>query len=183
MKLTDEELISRFRQSGDNEWIGYLLQRYTVLLLGVAMKYLKDRSCAEDAVQQVFYKALTHFPESEIQNFKGWLYVLMRNYCLQQLRERKYNVAGDGIQHLAAAEEQYEMLQQKEYTLEQMNEALNELNEDQRRTVVLFYLHKMSYQQIMDRTGYSYMQVKSFIQNGKRNLKMLLVKKLGRSER
>ncbi len=56
--------------------------------LGVALKYLKDRTQAEDAVQQVFLKALTHLPQEEILNFKGWLYVLMRNHCLQQLRDK-----------------------------------------------------------------------------------------------
>ena len=83
--LTDEELLQRYRESGNAEWLGHLLQRYTMLMLGVALKYLKQKEQAEDAVQQVFYKTLTHLPEGEILNFKGWLYVLMRNHCLQLL--------------------------------------------------------------------------------------------------
>ena len=69
-------------------WLGYLLQRYTALLLGVALKYLKNKTYAEDAVQQVFEKVLTHMPKEDILNFKGWLYILMRNHCLQQLRDK-----------------------------------------------------------------------------------------------
>ncbi|HRO43868.1 MAG TPA: sigma-70 family RNA polymerase sigma factor [Flavipsychrobacter sp.] len=176
---SDEELLARFQQSRDNVWLGHLLQRYTILLFGVAMKYLKDKDAAEDAVQQVFYKVLTHLPEGEIQNFKGWLYVLMRNHCLQQLRERNFKAPEETLEQIAAAGDAKEELLWKDYTLDQMNEALKELNEEQRQTVVMFYLQKKTYQQIVEQTGYSYMQVKSFIQNGKRNLKMILLKKIG----
>jgi DNA-directed RNA polymerase specialized sigma24 family protein len=57
--LSDEELLAAYKASGDNHWLGHLLQRYTGLLLGVALKYLKNKTLAEDAVQQVFMKALT----------------------------------------------------------------------------------------------------------------------------
>jgi RNA polymerase sigma factor (sigma-70 family) len=177
--LTDDELLQRYRHSGDNEWLGILLQRYTLLLLGVAMKYLKEKDSAEDAVQHVFYQALTHFPDEEMQNFKGWLYVLTRNYCLQQLRKSRVMDLDTRIESIAIASDTIDELRWKEYSIEQMNEALKELNDTQRETVVMFYLQKLSYQQIMERTGYTYMQVKSFIQNGKRNLKMILTKKLG----
>lgn len=181
--LSDDDLLLAFRQSGDNEWLGRLLQRYTVLLFGVAMKYLKEEEQAQDAVQQVFLKALTHFPQGEIQNFKGWLYVLMRNHCFQLLRDKTYHVPEESIGHIPAPEHtsQNDYIQQ-EATLDQMNEALHELGEEQRMSVVLFYLQKLSYQQIMERTGFSFAQVKSYIQNGKRNLKLLLLKKLGQEK-
>jgi RNA polymerase sigma factor (sigma-70 family) len=178
---TDEELLERYRSTGDNRWLGTLLERYTLLLLGVAMKYLKDREEAGDAVQQIFLKTLTHLPKGEIQNFKGWLYVLMRNHCLQALRDKTYNAPEEALQYVAAAGDGKEELQWKEYSLEQMNEALKEINEEQRKVITMFYLEKLSYQQITERTGYSFMQVKSHIQNGKRNLKLSLLKKLGKT--
>ena len=156
-----------------------LLQRYTLLLLGVAMKYLKDKELAQDAVQQIFLKALTHLPKEEIQNFKGWLYVLMRNHCLQYLRDKQYHADEAVLGNIAAATPDTEELKLKDHTIEQMNAALLELNEEQRKVVALFYLHKQSYEQIMHQTGYSFAQVKSYIQNGKRNLKLILLKKLG----
>ncbi|MCD6062635.1 MAG: sigma-70 family polymerase sigma factor [Flavipsychrobacter sp.] len=156
-----------------------LLQRYTLLLLGVAMKYLKDKELAQDAVQQIFLKALTHLPKDEIQNFKGWLYVLMRNHCLQYLRDRHHHADDSALDNVSATITDTEELKLKDYTLEQMNAALEELNEEQRKAVVLFYLKKQSYEQIMQQTGYSFAQVKSYIQNGKRNLKLILLKKLG----
>lgn len=176
---TDEQLLQAFRSSGDNQWLGCLLQRYTMLLLGVAMKYLKDKDEAQDAVQHIFLKAITHLPQGEILNFKGWLYILMRNHCLQLLRDKSYKLPEEVLGNIPAAANGMEDIKWHEYTLEQMNIALQELNEDQKNCVVLFYLEKKSYQQIMDQTGFNFAQVKSFIQNGKRNLKIILLKKLG----
>ncbi|MGN6569344.1 MAG: RNA polymerase sigma factor [Flavipsychrobacter sp.] len=176
-KLSDEELLQAYRTSKDNTWLGYLLQRYTMLLLGVAMKYLKDKELAQDAVQQVFEKALTHLPQEEIHNFKGWLYILMRNHCLQILRDKSYFINDEWLQNVAA-ENNKDELRQKDHSLDQMEAALKELNDVQRQAIVLFYLQKQSYQQIMEQTGFSFEQVKSYIQNGKRNLKLIMEKKL-----
>lgn len=179
-QLTDEELLVRYRHRGDNQWLGLLLARYTMLLLGVAMKYLKDRQQAQDAVQQIFLKALTHLPQGEIQNFKGWLYILMRNHCLQQLREKTYLAGEEALAYTPADDTEGKAVHlQQEYTLAQMHTALRELDANQRQAVELFYLHKQSYQQIMAHTGWSFMQVKSYIQNGKRNLRTILLTKLG----
>jgi RNA polymerase sigma factor (sigma-70 family) len=177
--LSDEQLLQAYRRDGDNQWLGYLLQRYTGLLLGVALKYLKDRSAAEDAVQHVFETTLTRLPQEPILNFKGWLYILMRNHCLQLLRDRTFNAGEDLIAYMPAQELDKEELNWQEHTLAQMNEALQMLNEEQRVSVTLFYLERRSYEQIIASTGYTFMQVKSYIQNGKRNLKTILTKKLG----
>jgi len=177
--LTDEELLHNYRADGDNQWLGYLLLRYTTLLFGVALKYLKDKNQAEDAVQQVFEKVLTHFPKEDIYNFKGWLYILMRNHCLQQLRDKSYNADQAAWEHLPVTETDKEELLWHDHSLQQMEDAIQLLNEEQKSTIVLFYLKKYSYEQIIAKTGYTFMQVKSFIQNGKRNLKTILSKKLG----
>jgi RNA polymerase sigma factor (sigma-70 family) len=177
--LSDEELLRAYRADKDSQWLGYVLQRYTTLLLGVAFKYLKDKALAEDAVQQVFLKVLTHLPQEEILNFKGWLYVLMRNLCLQQLRDKTHIADEAALAFVPARETDKDELQWQEQTLEQMNDAIEMLNEEQRKTIVLFYLKKQSYDQIIEQTGFSFMQVKSYIQNGKRNLKTFLLKKSG----
>lgn len=180
--LTDDELLANYRAGGDNLWLGYLLQRYTALLLGVALKYLKNKAYAEDAVQQVFEKVLTHLPKEEILNFKGWLYILMRNHCLQQLRDKTYSADETALKYIPEPETDTEEIKWHEHTLRQMNEGLAMLNEEQRKTIVLFYLKKYSYEQIIAETGYTFMQVKSYIQNGKRNLKTILLKKLGKGQ-
>lgn len=175
-QMTDEALLAQFRSNGDNTLLGVLLQRYTLLLLGVGMKYLKDKDGAQDAVQQVFLKAITHMPKEEIQNFKGWLYILMRNHCLQLLRDKHYLTEESAISHVAAEESDKELLLWKDKTLEQMQPALQQLEAAQRQCISLFYLEKQSYKQIMERTGYTFEQVKSYIQNGKRNLKQILLR-------
>lgn len=175
---TDEELLSRFRATSDNEWLGILLQRYTVLLLGVAIKYLKDKEQATDAVQQVFLKAITSIPKDEIQNFKGWLYILMRNHCFQLLRDRKYHQPEETLYtHTQPTEPDVKTLREQEEEIERMKEALNELDESQKVCISMFYLQKKTYQQIMDEKGFSFMQVKSYIQNGKRRLKTIMSSK------
>lgn len=179
-KLSDEELLRAFRVANDNQWLGYLLQRYTALLLGVAMKYLKNKAYAEDAVQQVFVKALTALPREEILNFKGWLYVLMRNHCLQMLRDHTNSSGIPLPEFLAQEEPDKETVLWQEHTLGQLEEAMEHLNPEQKKSIELFYLKNQSYEQIITQTGYTFMQVKSYIQNGKRNLKMILLRKSGK---
>ena len=158
-----------------------LLQRYTLLLLGVCMKYLKDEEEAKDAVQQIFLKVITELPKYKVEYFKSWLYMVARNHCLMKIRD------DHGRNHQKLEEETYKMPEenagpqvyiQKDLELELMEATLKELNPEQKRCVTLFYLEKQSYQQIADSTGYTVMQVKSHIQNGKRNLKILMNKKM-----
>jgi RNA polymerase sigma-70 factor (ECF subfamily) len=177
--LSDDDLLLHYRRTGDAEWLGHLLQRYTVLLLGVAMKYLKDKDGAHDAVQAVFLKALTHLPVGEIQNFKGWLYIITRNYCLQYLRDHRYKAGEEALERLPGVESDgNEEAILREQSLTNLESAIGELAEEQRISVTLFYLQKISYADITARTGYSFAQVKSYIQNGRRNLKLILQKRL-----
>lgn len=175
--LTDEELLTAYRRDGDNQWLGFLLQRYTALLLGVAYKYLGERSAAEDAVQHVFETTLTHLPQEPILNFKGWLYVLMRNHCLQQLRNRPFLQGEEAFAH-SPQDDAMENLLQLEHSLDQLAACLQLLGAEQRTTITMFYLEKKTYEQIMSATGFTFMQVKSYIQNGKRNLKHIIEKKM-----
>jgi RNA polymerase sigma factor (sigma-70 family) len=183
--MTDQDLLEKFRQSTDNSWLGFLLERYTLLLFGVCMKYLKNEEEAKDAVQQIFLKALTELPKYKVDYFKSWLYTIARNHCLMKLRDKgKQTVEINERMSLAqSAEEEnkqlFHQMKDREFTL--MNEALNELTEEQKTCIEEFYLGQKTYQQIADKTGFNYMQVKSYIQNGKRNLKILLQKRLGQS--
>ncbi|OSZ81799.1 hypothetical protein CAP35_00590 [Chitinophagaceae bacterium IBVUCB1] len=175
--LSDEALLLAYQRQKDNALLGILLQRYTLLLLGVAMKYMKDKTNAQDAVQQVFLKTITHLPAEPVQNFKGWLYILMRNHCLQILRDKQYLTEDSILELTPIAEDDRDERIWKEATLEKIEPAIAQLEEQQRVCITLFYLQKKSYKQITDGTGYSFEQVKSYIQNGKRNLKILLTKK------
>jgi len=179
--ITDQELLEKFHADHDNEWLGILLQRYTLLLLGVCMKYLKNEEEAKDSVQQIFLKVIQELHKYKVEYFKSWLYMVAKNHCLMKLRERQGKIATELTERLTATpdeETDRTALLQNDHTLNLMEEALKELNSEQQQCVTLFYLEKKSYQEITETTGYSMLQVKSYIQNGKRNLKILIEKKL-----
>ena len=107
--------------------------------------------------------------------------MVAKNHCLMKLRDRPGRISTDVKEQMAVTHAEDESLKlhiEKDRQLELMNECLQELNNEQKQCVTLFYLEKRSYQEIADQTGYSMMQVKSYIQNGKRNLKNLLEKKM-----
>jgi RNA polymerase sigma factor (sigma-70 family) len=177
--ISDQELLEYYYADNNQEWLGILLQRYTLLLLGVCMKYLKDETEARDCVQQIFLKVLTEAPKYKIEYFKSWLYMVAKNHCLMRLRYKGAKSVKELTDHnLAEQETDRQDILQNEKTYELLEESMQELNEEQKICVDLFYLQKKSYQQIADRTAFSLMQVKSYIQNGKRNLKIILERKL-----
>ena len=178
--ITDQELLERFYADRDNQWLGILLERYTLLLLGVCMKYLKNEEQARDSVQQIFLKAITELQKYKVEYFKSWVYMVAKNHCLMQLRDKpgKNTIEVRDSIPAETIETDKESLLLNEKTYEYMDEALKELNADQQLCVTLFYMEKKSYQQIADQTGYSMMQVKSHIQNGKRNMRLLIEKKM-----
>ena len=178
--ISDQELLERFYADRDNQWLGILLERYTLLLLGVCMKYLKNEELARDSVQQIFLKAITELQKYRVEYFKSWIYMVAKNHCLMQLRDKSGKNTIEVKDSIAAEvdETDKESLLSNERTYEYMGEALKELNADQQLCVTLFYMEKKSYQQIAEQTGYSMMQVKSHIQNGKRNMRILIEKKM-----
>ena len=177
--ISDTQLLELFYSDRNQKWIGILLERYTLLLLGLCMKYLKNEEEAKDCVQQIFLKVLTEIPKYKVEYFKSWLYMVAKNQCLMKLREKGVKDLKELTEHIVADEDvNKEVYLQNELTYHYLEEAINELSEEQRVCVTLFYLQKASYTQISEQTAYSLLQVKSYIQNGKRNLKLLLQKKL-----
>ena len=173
----DTELLELFSVTKDNEILGRLLQRYTYLLLGVCMKYLNNEDEAKDAVQQVFLKVIHELPRYKVEYFKSWIYTIARNHCLMQLRSKNKMPSPLSENIVSVTEDpNLEQIIQKDIQLNQLNFALDQLNDEQKLCVTLFYLKKQTYQQIAELSGFTLMQVKSFIQNGKRNLKIQLLK-------
>ena len=178
--ITDQQLLDSYYADNNSQWLGILLQRYTMLLLGVCMKYLKNEEEAKDAVQQIFLKVITELQKYKVDYFKSWLYMVARNHCLMKLRDKN----GSNIKEinenmpLAADIPEPALQLEKDTLLNYVDLSLNELSSEQKSCVTLFYLEKKSYTEIAESTGYTLMQVKSYIQNGKRNLKMLVEKKM-----
>jgi RNA polymerase sigma-70 factor (ECF subfamily) len=178
--IEDNQLLEKYYSDGNNDWLGILLQRYTLLLFGVCMKYLKNEEDARDSVQQIFLKAITEIKKYKIGYFKSWLYMVAKNYCLMKLRDRSGKVPVELTDKALAQkyEDDKTELLHKDKALTYVEEGLEHLNPEQKVCVTSFYLQKKSYEQIASQTGYTMMQVKSFIQNGKRNLKLFVEKKM-----
>lgn len=178
--ISDNDLLENYYSTGNNQWLGVLLQRYTLLLFGVCMKYLKNEEEAKDAVQQIFLKVLVEAEKYKIDFFKSWLYMVCRNHCLMKLRDKVGRNMKEINDTMALPLEEVELSSfvEKDQLLQSMEASIDELNTEQKTCVTLFYLQKKSYQEISTETGYSLLQVKSHIQNGKRNLKILVEKKM-----
>ncbi len=177
--IEDKELLQKFYSDGNNYWLGILLERYTMLLLGVCMKYLKDEDEAKDEVQQIFLKVILELQKYKVDFFKSWLYMVAKNQCLMKLRSKHLHASVEIADNIYSIESTgNHLMQHKENILILIEDGLQELNNEQKTCVTLFYLHKKSYQDITATTGFNLLQVKSFIQNGKRNLKMIVEKKL-----
>ena len=176
---SDTELLAKYRSTGQEYLLGVLLDRYTLLLFGFCMKYLKDEDLAKDAIQQVFLKAIGELRKYDVTYIKSWLFTIARNYCLMQLRSKSekfepldFQVADESSDFLDTVKKHYK----KDELMELMYVALNDLNDQQKQCITLFYLNHKSYNQIAEKEGITLMQVKSAIQNGKRNIRNLLEK-------
>lgn len=163
----------KIQQEQDMYCIGILYERYGHLVFGLSLKYLKNRNDAEDLTSHVFENLFKKLQKHTVQHFKSWLYMLSKNECLMLLR--KQSPQGD-YESALIQEEDFDGLSvvEKEIRLELLEEKIGFLKDEQQQCVRLFYLEEKSYQQVSDELNLPLNKVKSAIQNGKRNLKILL---------
>lgn len=178
--LRDEELILQFCANKDSDAFAILYQRYSHLVYGVNLKYLKHEEDAKDATTQVFEKLIAEICRHDIQLFKAWLYRVAKNHCLMNLRNRRHEtkLVGEFDELNMEFVDNMHLAIEKEKMLSRMEDAMKELGIEQQQCIYYFYIDKMTYSEIMNKTGFTFMQVKSFIQNGKRNLKQKLTQKM-----
>ncbi|UAY52699.1 RNA polymerase sigma factor [Ferruginibacter albus] len=179
--LSDNELIAAFKQSGEINYLSELYQRYMELVFGVCLKYFKETERSKDAVMEIFEELTVKLKQYEVGNFKGWLHVLARNYCLMQLRSPRnvkiteFNPAFmQSEQNAHSDDEQLE----KEENFKQLEKCIDTLPNEQKQCVELFFLKDKCYNEIAAITGFDWNKVRSYIQNGKRNLKLCMESKL-----
>lgn len=177
-ELPDRELVSLFRTSGKMDVLAVLFQRYMDLLYGVCLKYLKQPEPAKDAVMQIFEELVAKLPKHEVDNFKSWLYTLAKNYCLMQLRTPRNLKTTEFNPDSMQLEEEMHLngIQVKEENLQKLERCLQTLSAEQKVAVELFYLQNKCYKEIAEATGIEWNKVRSFIQNGRRNLKICMEK-------
>jgi RNA polymerase sigma-70 factor (ECF subfamily) len=172
----DLGLIQLYKESGDKDYVGELYTRYTALVYGVCLKYLKNRDESKDAVMQIFEKLLKILLVHEIENFKSWLYATARNHCLMELRSQKGKTNVDITQRVMENDFVLHLEEESdvEVDLRKLDKCLDELVVDQKQCVRLFFLEERCYKEISELTRLDLNKVKSHIQNGKRNLKLCM---------
>jgi RNA polymerase sigma factor (sigma-70 family) len=176
--MSDEEVVNNYRLSSDKQLVGILFERYSPLVFGVCLKYLRNKDESKDMVVNIFEKLMVDLKNFDIQKFRPWLHSVTRNHCLMFLR--KANRPGtekdiDDLQNkLSTSTFADASVEDKEIQLSQLEKAMEELNDEQKISVTLFYLKDKSYQEIAEETGWDMNKIKSYIQNGKRNLKLIL---------
>jgi RNA polymerase sigma factor (sigma-70 family) len=175
--FSDSELVQQYKDTSNMDTLGDLYGRYMDLLYGVCLKYFKEPDEAQDAVIHIFEELVTKVKKYEIDNFKGWLYQLAKNHCLMKLRSRKsqpVNVDAD-LMHLQENMHLDDVMQ-KETNLIVMEHCIEQLPSEQKTAIQLFYLQEKCYKEIADTTALDINKVRSFIQNGRRNLKICMDK-------
>ena len=173
---TDEELLILYQADHNLEWLSILFLRYATLVYGVCLKYLKDREDARDAVMQIHEKLIESLLRHEVAQFRGWLYVFARNHCLMQLRAQKKNTAQEfpiSLMENGLSEHPSED-SALESDMVRLEKCIAKLAREQQQCVRLFYLEEQCYKDISEATGFDLKRVKSYIQNGKRNLKLCM---------
>lgn len=177
---SDEELLKHYKQSGNKDLFADLFKKHVSVVYGTCLFYLQDKDEAQDATMQLFEKLLLDINNREIDNFKGWLSFVVRNYCISIIRKNKsQNKNIKSYYEFEYEDANYETEEKinavsDDVMLENMKLCLPKLKENQRVCVELFYLNNKSYQDIANQTGFTLNEIKSYIQNGKRNLKLLL---------
>lgn len=176
---SDQELVKAFCADDRREALGVLYQRYGHLVIGLCLDYLKDREAAKDATMDIFEKVTLKVCQQPIETFKAWLFYTSRNHCIDRLRkqirerEKKMDIKPVSVVESAAADRPL-----SEERLSELPAALATLPAGQATCIKLFYLRGKSYAEVADATGYDLKKVKSYLQNGRRNLRIQLEKKL-----
>ena len=175
-KLTDAELVLAYKNTGDLNLVGALYQEYMDLVYGVCLKYLKSPENAQDSVISIFEELVTKLQKHEVDNFKAWLYTLAKNHCLMRLRSEKRQIVVNVDVELMQSEENVHLNGEleKEENFKKLDYCLGQLQEEQKKVIELFYMQGKCYNEIAELTGMEWNQVRSYIQNGRRNLKLCM---------
>lgn len=172
-EASDAILLEKFRETEELIFLGELYQRHSEMVYYVCLRYFQDAEKSKDAVMQIFEHLINKVNKQPIQDFPKWLYVVSKNHCLMDLRasKNKIEVPLADFVEFSLSLHQDEYAQDKEQQLTQLERCMDSLPEKQKVSIDLFFLHEKCYLEVVETTGYSMKEVKSYIQNGKRNLK------------
>jgi len=176
----DEELLLLFKKTREAEYFQELYERYIPLVYGMCLKYLQSPELSQDAVIDIYENLSQKIHGYEIKVFKNWLYSVVKNHCFHILKESKKEIIVNFDSRLMESDTTFDLFtenndEEKENAL---GKCMEKLPEPQRISIEKFFYENKSYADIVDETGFHLKSVKSYIQNGKRNLKICIEKDL-----
>lgn len=182
-KTSEEALLRKFSLTGDLEALGELYSEYMHLVYGVCLKYLKNRDDSKDAVMHIFEKLIIEIPRQKIENFRSWLYVVTKNYCLMQLRSQKSSDEKalewmtDPVIFMENTTFLHPIDEDDSITDKALEDCIKKLKDEQKECINQFYYQNRCYNEIAVNLHLEEKKVKSYLQNAKRNLKLCLEEK------
>ena len=172
-QICDEHIIESYKATKQSTALSPLFKKYTQSLLGLSYYYVSDAEASKDIIMDVYETVLRQIACKEITNFKAWIMSICRNKCLKHLRDKKVFLELNNCQeYFMENEEDMEYIDNR---YSKLRDSIGQLKDEQRRCLVGFYIQGMSYKEISEDFDLGYKEVKSFIQNGKRNLKNLMM--------
>jgi len=176
----DDDLLSLLKETGNIEYFQLLYERYIPLIYGLCLKYLQSPSESQDATIDIYEYLSQRIHDYEIKNFKNWLYSVVKNHCFQILKENKKEIIVDFDSQIMESDTTLALFSEDrdEDKEKILNECIEKLPSPQKTSVEKFFYENKSYAEIVDETGFHLKSVKSYIQNGKRNLKNCIEKNL-----
>ena len=177
-QFADQELLEQYRSSNDLEYLGILYERYVELVYGVCLKYLQEQQKAEDAVMAIFEELVEKVKKHDIEKFRPWLHVLSRNHCLMYLRKNNRNLTvsyePELMQSVDSRHHTIELEDQEDGELQSLQDCMGQLPDKQKECIKLFYYEDKSYKEIAELKEEAVGKIRSYIQNGRRNLRICM---------
>ncbi len=172
-KRSDKELLHALKRNNNRHVIEEIWHRYSRLIYGLCLKILQSKPDALDALNGIFEKLIIKLPQQNIENLNAWIYTFSKNYCLEILRtqQRRQSIFN---QYIEETKINIKNNTKPENHHESLTLAINKLPEKQKICLELFYYQNLSYQEISKETGIELGQIRSHLQNGRRNLKNAL---------
>lgn len=177
---TDQQLVDQFCSTLDQQVLAKLYTRYSHMVFGVCMKYLENGDDASDGVMNIYEKLGNEITRHKIENFASWLYVMTKNHCLMELRNRKSKEKKHELwlENEMVFMESYHQMHpiDADHGLHttRLKDCIEKLKPDQRKCIEMFYYNNKCYTEISELLQLEEKSVKSHLQNGKRNLKICL---------
>jgi RNA polymerase sigma-70 factor (ECF subfamily) len=171
--MTDDELVSRYKSTSDQKWLAMLFSRYLHLIYGICLRYTPDTQEAEDFTHGIYERLVDKVKSQDIKRFRNWLYMLSKNYCLEQIRKFTGKANIEFESHLVQFDQSVHPIEENENEKRfiQLEKCIDKLNIHQKNSIRLFYYKNKSYAEISGIMNQDIGMIRSHLQNGRRNLK------------